>query len=188
MKKIVLLLAIFTLFTACQEKKSFDDLNTFSKNDKPHFIVMNPAGSVEKYEYDNETNGFKVYTENGEYSSIKFMPFPANLGFFPSTHNDGEDSGDLLYGFLISEQYSIQTLLEVKPIGSVSVIKDGKEINYIISIPDDESLRVSDSEKLTDDMQSLFSLWLINAYDVNSIVNWHDEVYAKELIKTRSNR
>ncbi len=188
MKKIVLLLAIFTLFTACQEKKSFDDLNTFSKNDKPHFIVMNPAGSVEKYEYDHESNGFKVYTEDGEYSSIEFMPFPANLGFFPSTHSEGEDSGDLLYGFLISEEYSIQTLLEAKPIGSVSVRKDGKETNYIISIPDDESLRVNNSEILTDDMQSLFSLWLTNAYGVDSIVNWHDGVYANKLINTRSNR
>lgn len=188
MKKIVLLIAIFTILTACQEKKSFDDLNTFSKNDKPHFIVMNPAGSVEMYEYDNETNGFKVYTEDGEYSKIDFMPFPANFGFFPSTHIEGEDKGDLLYGFLISEEYSIQTLLEVKSIGSVSVIKNGKKQNLVISIPDDKSLRVENSEILSDDMQTLFSLWLTNAYEVDSVVSWHDEEHSMQLIKSRSNR
>jgi inorganic pyrophosphatase len=188
MKKIVLITAIFAILTACQEKKSFDDLNTFSKNDKPHFIVMNPAGSVENYEYDNETNGFKVYTEDGEYSSVDFMPFPANFGFFPSTHKGGEDQGELLYGFLITQEYSIQTLLEVKPIGAVSVIRDGNEMDYIITIPDEESLRVNKSETLTDDMKNIFSIWLTNAYGIESIVQWHNEDYASELIKSRSNR
>lgn len=188
MKKIVLLTAIFTILTACQEKKSFDDLNTFSKNDKPHFIVMNPAGSVEKYEYDNETNGFKVYTENGEYSSVSFMSFPANFGFFPSTHDEGEDKGELLYGFMIAQEYSIQTMLESMPIGAVSLVKDNKELVYIITIPDDESLRVEGSSELSDDMKTIFSLWLQNAYQVESISNWYSSEEALEIIKTRSNR
>lgn len=175
---------------ACQDKKSFDDLQTYSKNGKPHFIVMNPAGSVEKFQYDNESNGFKVKTTDGATESVGFLPFPANFGFFPSTHTDGEDKGELLYGFLISPEFSIQTMVDVKPLGAVSMLVDGKETQLVLCIPDEKSLRIDskDADELHKDMKTLFEMWLTNAYGVDSIVNWHDAAYASELIKSRSNR
>ena len=190
MKKIVLLIAIFTLMMACQEKKSFDDLQTYSKDGKPHFIVMNPAGSVEKFQYDNKSNGFKVKTTDGVTESVGFLPFPANFGFFPSTHSEGEDKGDLLYGFLISPEFSIQTMIDYKPLAAVSVNASGKEMQLVLGIPDDKLLRIDseDISELHEDMKTIFSLWLTNAYGVESIVQWHDATYAAELIKSRSNR
>ena len=190
MKKIVLLIAIFTLMMACQEKKSFDDLQTYSKEGKPHFIVMNSAGSVEKFQYDNESNGFKVKTTDGVYESISFLPFPANFGFYPSTHSEGEDKGELLYGFLIASELSMQTMIDVKPLGAVSVMKDGKEVQFVVSIPDDKLLRIDmeDTNELHEDMESILGLWLTNAFGVDRVISWHDANYAKELIKTRSNR
>ncbi|PKL78353.1 MAG: hypothetical protein CVV25_11875 [Ignavibacteriae bacterium HGW-Ignavibacteriae-4] len=190
MKKIVLLIAIFTLMMACQEKKSFDDLQTYSKEGKPHFIVMNAAGSIEKFQYDNESNGFKVKTTNGVNESISFLPYPANYGFFPSTHADGEDKGELLYGFLIAPELSIQTMVDVKPLGAVTMLKDGKEVQLVLCIPDDKLLRIDmeETNELHVDMKTIFGLWLTNAYEVDSIISWHDANYASELIKTRSNR
>lgn len=190
MKKIVLLIAIFTLMMACQEKKSFDDLQTYSKEGKPHFIVMNPAGSVEKFQYDNESNGFKVKTTDGVTESVGFLPFPGNFGFIPSTHADGEDKGELLYGFLISPKFSIQTMVDIKPLGAVSILIDEKEMKLVMCIPDDKLLRIDTEEisELQEDMKSIFSLWLTNAYGVDSVVEWHDSAYAIELIKSRSNR
>ena len=190
MKKIVLLIAIFTLMMACQEKKSFDDLQTYSKDGKPHFIVMNSAGSVEKFQYDNESNGFKVKTTDGINESVSFLPYPANFGFYPSTHSDGEDKGELLYGFLIAPELSIQTMVDVKPLGAVSVIYKGKEIQFVISIPDDKLLRIDmeDTNELHEDMETILGLWLVNAFEIDSIISWHDANYAAELIKTRSNR
>jgi inorganic pyrophosphatase len=190
MKKIVLLIAIFTLMMACQDKKSFDDLQTYSKAGKPHFIVMNAAGSVEKFQYDNESNGFKVKTTKGVNESVGFLPYPANYGFFPSTHADGEDKGELLYGFLIASELSIQTMVDVKPLGAVTMLKDGKEEQLVLCIPDDKLMRIDmeDTNKLNEDMESIFGMWLTNAFDVDSIIGWHDANYATELIKTRSNR
>ena len=190
MKKIVLIIAIFTLMMACQEKKSFDDLQTYSREGKPHFIVMNSAGSVEKFQYDNESNGFKVKTTDGINESIGFLPFPANFGFYPSTHADGEDKGELLYGFLIASELSMQTMIDVKPLGAVSVTKDGKEVQFVISIPYEKLLRIDmeDTNELHEDMESILGLWLTNAFGVDSIISWHDANYASELIKTRSNR
>lgn len=175
---------------ACQDKKSFDDLQTYSKDGKPHFIVMNSAGSVEKFQYDNESNGFKVKTTDGVYESISFLPFPANFGFFPSTHSDGEDKGELLYGFLIASELSMQTMIDVKPLGAVTAMKDGREIQYVVSIPDDKLLRIDmeDTNVLHEDMESILGLWLTNAFEVDSIISWQDAKSASELIKSRSNR
>ena len=169
---------------------SFDDLETYSKNGKPHIIVMNPAGSVEKFQYDNESNGFKVKTTGGVTESVGFLPFPANFGFFPSTHTEGPDKGELLYGFLISPKFSIQTMVDIKPLAAVSLLVGGKEMQIILSIPDDKLLRI-DTENISElheDMKVIFSLWLTNAYGVDSIVQWHEAAFATELIKSRSNR
>ena len=190
MKKIVLIITIFTLMMACQEKKSFDDLQTYSREGKPHFIVMNSAGSIEKFQYDNESNGFKVKTKDGVNESVSFMPYPANFGFYPSTHSEGEDKGELLYGFLIAAELSTQTMVDVKPLGAVSIIKDGKEAQFVISIPDDKSLRIDieETNELHQDIKIILGLWLSNAFGVDTIVSWHDSNYATQLIKTRSNR
>lgn len=190
MKKIVLLTAIFTLMMACQEKKSFDDLQTYSKSGKPHFIVMNSAGSTEKFIYDNETNGFKVKTTDGVTEKVNFLPYPANYGFFPSTHSDSMDKGELLYGFLIASELSIQTMVDVKPLAAVTTMMNGKEMQLVLCIPDDNSLRIEseDTDVLHEDMKPVFEMWLINAIGIDSIVTWHDANYATELIKTRSNR
>jgi len=175
---------------ACQDKKSFDDLQTYSRDGKPHFIVMNPAGSVEKFQYDNESNGFKVKTTDGINESVDFLPFPANFGFIPSTHADGEDKGELLYGFLIASQLSIQTMVDIKPLGAVSVMTGGNQMQFVFCIPDEKSLRIDSEDvgEMHDDMKTLFEMWLTNAYDVDSISGWHDSAYANELIKSRSNR
>lgn len=190
MKKIVLILAILTLAMACQETKSFDDLATFSKEGKPHFVVMNPAGSVEKFLFDNHKNGFKVKTTDGKNETIDFLPFPANFGFIPSTHSEGLDKGDLLYGFLISPSYSIQTMVDVIPIGALSVMEDGKENDIVFCIPDDknERINIAEIDQVPEDMQTTFEMWLTNGYGIDSVLNWHDSKYAAELIKSRSNR
>lgn len=183
-------MAIFTLMMACQDKKSFDDLLTYSKSGKPHFIVMNSAGSTEKFIYDNESNGFKVKTTDGVTEKVSFLPYPANYGFFPSTHSEGMDKGELLYGFVIASELSIQTMLDVKPLAVVTMLKDGKQSQLVLCIPDDVSLRIEseDISELHEDMKPVFEMWLINAIGIDSIVTWHDATYATELIKTRSNR
>ena len=190
MKKIVIITAILLFAMACQEKKSFDDLMTFSRSGKPHFIVVNPAGTIEKYQYDHKTNGFRVKTENGDKESLSYLPFPANFGFFPSTHSEGMDKGDLLYGFMISDSYSIQTMLETKPIGALSMVIDGKEHQFVFCIPEDESLQLdgNNSMHISSEMKNLFENWLVNGFEVDSVIGWHDAAYASELIKNRSNR
>lgn len=190
MRKIVLTIAILTMIMACQEKKGFDDLMTYSKNGKPHFIVVNPAGSVEKFRFDQLDNGFKVRTTEGKNELIDFLPFPANFGFIPSTHSEGIDKGDLLYGFLISPSYSIQTMIDVIPIGALSVIQDGKENDIVFCIPDnkDERIKIAETNQVPYEMRSTFEMWLTNGFGIDSILDWHDSKYADELIKTRSNR
>ena len=71
-----------------------------------------------------------------------------------------------------------------------ALIKDGKEAQFVISIPDDKSLRIDKEEtnELHQDIKIILGLWLSNAFGVDTIVSWHDSNYATQLIKTRSNR
>lgn len=190
MKKLLILLAFITLLTACHEDMGFDDLQTYSKTGAPHFVVVDPAGSVEKFQFDSKINKFKVKTTNRVNEKVDFMPFPANFGFFPSTHSDSIDKGDLLHGFLIAQSFSIQSIIEVKPIGVASIMLDGKESDIIFSVPAEKRHRIeiATTDSVPEEMQSIFELWFKNAYKVDSVLGWHDSKYAVELIKNRSKR
>jgi inorganic pyrophosphatase len=190
MKVVFLAFAFLFVFAACDSDKGFDDFKTYSKAGKPNFVVMNPAGSTEKFQYDNKTNKFRVRTTNRVNETVSFLPYPANYGFFPSTHSDSLDKGELLYGFLISESYSIQTLIEVLPIGALSTIQNGKNVDIVFSVPEDKTLRMkmTTTDSVPEELRSTFETWLTRAYMVDGILDWHDSKYALELVKNRSNR
>lgn len=188
MKIIIVLLACFLMFS-CKEKSGFDDLTTYSKNGNPHFVISNQSGTTTNYIYDKQAKGFKAKTVEGRLENIPFLPFPANFGFFPSTH---DEKGNLIKGFLISEPFSIQTLVEVKPIAAMEVeFIDGSREDILILVTEEEkyrSVNIQTLSELSYGIRDILHIWYENVYPGSEISGWKDENYALELIKSRSKR
>lgn len=130
MLKIYSLIFIFLLLTSC-DKKGIGDVKTFSKNNHIHAVVEIPSGTAKIYEYDAEEKGFKNKIENKIERTYDFLALPFNYGFIPSTKMlNHSDESKALETVILSEQYSIGTLLETNVLGCLEYDFDGNK-NYL---------------------------------------------------------
>ena len=91
-------------------------------------VVEIPKGSKKKYELDKET-GY-IILDRVLHTSTHY---PANYGFIPRTLGDDGDPLDVLV--LCSEAMDPLTLVQVYPIGYISMLDGGKNDEKIIAIP-----------------------------------------------------
>lgn len=90
-------------------------------------VVEIEKGSKTKYELDKET-GMLVLDRILSTSTH----YPANYGFIPRTYGDDHDPLDVL--ILCSEAIKPMTLVRCYPIGTFSMIDNGRKDNKIIAI------------------------------------------------------
>ena len=90
-------------------------------------IEIEKKGNV-KYELDKET-GF-LMVDRVLYTSTHY---PANYGFIPKTYAEDGDPLDVLV--LSSESFLPMSLVEVKPIGVLIMMDNGKADEKIIAVP-----------------------------------------------------
>ena len=91
-------------------------------------VIEIPKGSKKKYEMDKET-GYMML-DRILYTSTHY---PANYGFIPRTLSEDGDPLDVLV--LCSESLDTGTMVRCYPIGTVTMIDDGKSDAKIIAIP-----------------------------------------------------
>jgi len=91
-------------------------------------VIEIPKGSKKKYEMDKET-GYMIL-DRILYTSTHY---PANYGFIPRTMSEDGDPLDVLV--LCSESLDTGTMVRCYPIGTVTMIDDGKSDAKIIAIP-----------------------------------------------------
>lgn len=91
-------------------------------------VIEIPKGSKKKYEMDKET-GYMML-DRILYTSTHY---PANYGFIPRTMSEDGDPLDVLV--LCSESLDTGTMVRCYPIGTVTMIDDGKSDAKIIAIP-----------------------------------------------------
>jgi len=91
-------------------------------------VIEIEKGSKKKYELDKETGLLKL--DRVLYTSTHY---PANYGFIPLTYADDDDPLDVLV--LCSEAISPMVLVQVYPIGVISMIDNGRIDEKIIAIP-----------------------------------------------------
>jgi len=90
-------------------------------------IIEVPKGSKNKYEYDHELGVFRL----ARVCHSSFVA-PANYGFVPETWTQDEAPLDILV--LTQEPLLIGVVVEVKPIGILETIAEGKEDPKILSV------------------------------------------------------
>lgn len=132
-------------------------------------VIEIPAGTVEKREYDPESNSFPIKLRNGIPRMIRFLPYPANYGFIPGTlmNVDEGGDGDAVDVFVLCASLPSGTVLEVEPIGIIELLDNGERDDKLIVLPVDPALRSMDVQELDElphAVQEILVTWLQN-YD-----------------------
>lgn len=170
MKKVVFIIAL--LFINCTKEIDAYSLSTYNSEGNLNFYVEIPAGTNKKYEFDTEAKKLIINKIDNKDRIIKFLPYPVNYGFIPSTKSKKENGGDgdALDALLLSESIVKGTVVEVAPIGVLRLIDNEEEDYKILCVPVDESrklLNISSMEELAKKHPAalkILELWFLN-YD-----------------------
>ncbi len=122
-------------------------LPTFSELGNLHAVIEIPAGTNHKYEYNKQLLQFEQDQRDGVPRMVRFLPYPVNYGFIPSTRMDKDRAGDgdPLDVLLLAESMPTGTLIEVLPIGLLKLKDTGELDHKVLAVPVDPALRIIDA-------------------------------------------
>lgn len=194
-KKNVWLIGILFFLSACKDTpKDTQVLSLPALTENGINVVVEiPAGTNHKVEYQKDKGTFENDIENGKERIIRFLPYPGNYGFIPSTDMSkalGGD-GDALDVLVIGESQATGTVLEAKPIGILE-LKDGGELDSkIIAIPLDSTLQTFPAQNFQqllieyDAAKHIIETWFLNykGFGKMELIGWKDEKAALQTIR-----
>lgn len=140
--KLILILSLLT-FVSCN-KKGIGDVKRFNDDGDILLVVEIPAGTIQSYEYDFKEKGFKNRVENGIDRTIGYLPNPFNLGFIPPFKDNNKTEVVIL-----SESYSIGTLLPGEIIGALEYESSGNLKYLYIANPKDYKYKFNKDNDLS---------------------------------------
>jgi inorganic pyrophosphatase len=192
------LLAIALWLGACSKRADIIDYDTIPATTANgiNVVVEIPAGTNHKIEYNKEQKKFINDQKEGKDRIIKFLPYPGNYGYIPSTLMDkarGGD-GDAVDVILLSESLPTGTVVEALPIAALELLDEGEADTKIVAIPIDSSLQIIPaSDFITfsinyDGAKHIIENWFLyyDGLGTNKFKAWKDEKYAMKLIKSWS--
>lgn len=149
--------------------KDLEQLSTWPTSSTLNAVIEIPAGSAEKRQYDAATGTFPIDLRNGLPRVIRFLPYPANYGFIPSTRMNKEEGGDgdAVDVFVLCSSLPSGTVVEVEAIGIIELLDAGERDDKLIAIPVDPALRTVDAEdihELPQAARDILVTWLLH-YD-----------------------
>ncbi len=170
-----LLLGSLLALTACTTEPEHATMNemehlpTWPEPGILNAIIEIPAGSAEKRQYDPVTGTFPIDLRNGQPRVIRFLPYPANYGFIPSTRMNKEEGGDgdAVDVFVLCGALPGGTVIQVEPIGIIELLDAGERDDKLIAVPVDPALRTVDAgdiQELPEAARDILVSWLLN-YD-----------------------
>lgn len=194
MKYLIVISLTFLIFSCARDKNNvdFQNLPTFTEQGV-NVVIEIPAGTNHKIEINKKTGAFENDSINGEIRVIKFLPYPGNYGFIPSTHMDEKlgGDGDALDVLIIAESVPTGSVMEIIPIASFLLKDEGALDTKIIGVPIDSGLNVMQVYAFQDLMiehqaaKKMIEDWFLN-YDGPGIMEslgWRDEKYTMDQIK-----
>jgi len=122
-------------------------LPTFSAQGNLQAVIEIPAGTNHKFEYNKQLLKFEQDIRDGKPRMVRFLPYPVNYGFIPSTRMDKDRAGDgdPLDVLLLAESLPTGTVIEVQPIGLLKLKDTGELDHKVLAIPVDPALRIIDA-------------------------------------------
>ena len=190
MKYFYCLLLLITL-AGCQTDLS--NLPAYSDTKQLQAIIETPAGAGYQNKYNPETGEFIKVKEAGQDKVIRFLPYPVNVGFIPSTRQPkAPGSKELPLRVLIIAGSQVPgTVTEIMPLG-VLILETSGEINYqLVATPAKPSERLVSATSYEDfirqnaAVKKILETWFVN-YDPaenTRIMGWKDDRFAEDLIR-----
>jgi inorganic pyrophosphatase len=93
--KIGLFLIPLVLFSISEAKQT-DNSGLLSSEDTLRFKIEIPAGTKQKWEFNDETGEVEKDYKDGKERIIQFLPYPGNYGFIPETLAGDGDPIDVI--------------------------------------------------------------------------------------------
>src|SRR5687768_11961256 len=84
-------LFLIAILASC--KTDLATLPAFSETKQVQVVIETPAGAAHQNQYDPVTQQFQKEQEAGQDKIIRFLPFPVNEGFIPSTQEPKINGG-----------------------------------------------------------------------------------------------
>jgi inorganic pyrophosphatase len=184
-------LVLFLFIVSCT-MKDYQSLPTYSDDHFMQAVVEIPAGTNHHIDYDNVSHRFIVSRVGGKERIVRFLPAPGNYGFIPSTHIEkGEGlEGESLDVLILSESMPTGSVVEIVPIGVLSLKTQAGLDHKIIGFPADTSKRIINTDGLYG-FEAHFPMakhiieeWFlaVHSSDSSRVVGWQDEVEARQVI------
>ncbi|WP_375435630.1 inorganic diphosphatase [uncultured Hymenobacter sp.] len=188
---VVLLLS--ELFGGCTPH--YEELPTFSAERKLLQVVVEmPAGTNHARHYDPTSHDFVSVRRAGLDLVVEFLPCPGNQGFIPGTRLGA--AARPLSALVLAETQPASTILEVVPIGMLTLDDNGVLKPIILAVP------ARPSQQILPDVvtwQALISRypgarevirqWFLHQGRPNEIriASWKDEKAAEKQVKEAMN-
>lgn len=170
-------------------KTDYAQLPTYTGNKQLQAVIETPAGSNHRLIYDQEQKAFVNDKKAGQDRVIQFLPYPANLGFIPSTEIDSEGKG--LEVLVLSERLETGTVAEVLPIGLMQLETDGALQHIVVAVParpSERHIEATNYRALSVEypaVKKILEEWFANHNPAanTSFVGWRDEQFAEKEIQ-----
>ena len=186
----------FFLFVACNSTKDIDyanDIDPISSSGNINVVIEIPSGTHNKFEVSKETGQIVQDVENGLPRKIKYIGYPGNYGMIPRTLlsiNDGGD-GDPLDVIVLGEQLQKGSIVEIKLIGILKMLDEGKMDDKLIGVMVNNSIFSSidsfnELKKSYGGITNILEIWFANYKGGNKIIinGFDDEKTALKVFKT----
>jgi inorganic pyrophosphatase len=144
-------------------------------------VIEIPRDSVNKYEYDKELQVFRL-------DRTLFSPvhYPGDYGFIPHTLALDGDPLDVLV--LVEEPSFTGCLMEVRPIGVLEMVDQGKSDEKILAVVDNDPI-YHDFQNysqvfphLRREIEHFFSIYKSLEGKETEIKGWEDAEHARKII------
>ncbi len=158
-----------------------------SAPDVVNAVIEIPLGEVNKYEWDKQLHVFRL--DRNLHSPVHY---PGDYGFIPSTLSGDGDALDVLV--LVDSPSFSGCLLEVRPIGMLEMLDQGKTDEKILAVGLNNP-RYKDLKNYTEvythilrEIQHFFAIYKDLEGKRTELISWHDTDQARRTILESAQR
>lgn len=171
-------------------KTDYADLSTYSNSRQLQAVIETPAGTSYKVRYNRETKEFVNEKEAGLDRVIRFLPYPGNYGFIPSTET--EEDGRGLGIFVIAESVATGTVMDVIPVATLLLQHVNGDLEAIVvavpARPSEQLISATDYRSLSQQypaVKEIIQKWFAHHHPTaqTKVVGWKDEQFAEKEIQ-----
>jgi inorganic pyrophosphatase len=146
-------------------------------------IIVIPAGTNKKFEFNDDSKKFECEKINGEDRIVNYLPYPGNYGYLLNTYMNPElgGDGDALDVLVIDESIAQGSKVKIEPLAILKLLDNGEEDHKIIAISTNSKINrfVNGIPKSA---EKIITTWFCN-YKKNNVIKFQQWGSKEQAIK-----